>query len=120
MSIIIFVTVLYTTEVCSCLADNSMSLMCVPSAALQALVPSVDSAVMMDSPADANNEVPEMNVFNRPSMAFIIEAHNLSDLKWAMKQAVRKAACRSYALQVSEKQKNNNNLVYTFCFMICV
>lgn len=73
-----------------------------PSAALQALVPNVDNAVIIDYPVDniVNNETSEINVFNRPSMAFIIEAHNLPDLKWAMKQAVRKAACRSYALQV--------------------
>lgn len=81
--------------------------MCVPSAALQALVPGVDNATtMVDCTGDGgdgtvNNEGHEINVFNRPSMAFVVEAHNLSDLKWAMKQAVRKAACRSYALQVS-------------------
>ncbi|XP_029344279.1 E3 ubiquitin-protein ligase highwire-like [Acyrthosiphon pisum] len=83
--------------------DNGLSLVCMPSAALQALVPSVDNTTMVGCSADgiiSNNEnVSEINVFNRPSMAFIVEAHNLADLKWAMKQAVRKAACRSYALQ---------------------
>lgn len=76
--------------------------MCMPSAALQALVPSVDNAMMVDRSVEgvASNETSDINVFNRPSMAFIVEAHNLADLKWAMKQAVRKAACRSYALQV--------------------
>lgn len=81
--------------------------MCVPSAALQALVPGVDNATtMVDCAGDetANNEGHEINVFNRPSMAFVVEAHNLSDLKWAMKLAVRKAACRSYALQVSNNR----------------
>lgn len=86
------------------LLDNGLSLVCMPSAALQALVPSVDNTTMVGCSADgliSNNEnVSEINVFNRPSMAFIVEAHNLADLKWAMKQAVRKAACRSYALQV--------------------
>jgi RCR-type E3 ubiquitin transferase len=80
-------------------------MVCMPSAALQALVPSVDNAAMIGCSADGiisnNGDVPEINVFNRPSMAFVIEAHNLDDLKWAMKHAVRKAACRSYALQVS-------------------
>lgn len=77
--------------------------MCMPSVALQALVPSVDNATTIDGFTDgvSNNEISVVNVFNRPSMAFIVEAHNLSDLKWAMKQAVRKAACRSYALQVN-------------------
>jgi len=81
----------------------------VPSAALQALVPGAESAVgtTIDRAAVddvATDEVPlsEVNVFNRPSMAFVVEAHNLADLKRSMKQAVRKAACRSYALQVSE------------------
>lgn len=82
--------------------DNGLSLMCMPSAALQALVPCVDNAMIIDCPADSivNNEISELNIFNRPSMEFIIDAHNLSDLKWSMKQAVRKSACRSYALQV--------------------
>lgn len=73
-----------------------------PSVALQALVPCTNNAMIIDCHADgiANNEVSEVNIFNRPSMEFIIDAHNLSDLKWAMKQAVRKSACRSYALQV--------------------
>lgn len=76
--------------------------MCMPSAALQALVPNVDNTMMVDCSVEgvASNETSDINVFNRPSMAFIVEAHNLADLKWAMKQAVRKAACRSYALQV--------------------
>lgn len=76
--------------------------MCMPSVALQALVPCANNAMVSDCLADGviNNEVPEVNIFNRPSMEFIIDAHNLSDLKWAMKQAVRKSACRSYALQV--------------------
>lgn len=83
-------------------SDNGLSLVCMPSAALQALVPSIDNAMVINHTADGivNNDTSEINVFNRPSMAFIIEAHNLADLKWAMKQAVRKAACRSYALQV--------------------
>lgn len=73
-----------------------------PSAALQALVPNVDNAMMIDCPGDdiVNNQTSEINVNNRPTMAFIVEAHNLQDLKWAMKQAIRKSACRSYALQV--------------------
>jgi len=77
--------------------------MCVPSAALQALVPTVDNTMTVECPNDAipSHDVTETNVFKRPSMAFIVEAHNLSDLKFAMKQAVRKSACRSYALQVN-------------------
>lgn len=84
-----------------------MSMMCMPSAALQALVPNVtESGATIDgdsvrSDVFGNGDSSEMSVFGRPSMAFIVEAHNLADLKRAMKQAVRKAACRSYALQVT-------------------
>lgn len=69
--------------------------MCMPSAALQELIPNADTTTV-----SGNNEYPDINVFYRPAMAFIIETHNLAKLKVAMKQAVRKAACRSYALQV--------------------
>ncbi|VVC32964.1 Zinc finger, RING-type,Zinc finger, RING/FYVE/PHD-type,APC10/DOC domain,Galactose-binding [Cinara cedri] len=75
-------------------ADNGLALMCMPSAALQELVPNADAATVT-----ANNDYPDINVFYRPAMAFIVETHNLAELKSAMKQAVRKAACRSYALQ---------------------
>lgn len=74
--------------------------MCMPSVALQALVPNVENAVMVDFDGVVNNENTEVNVFNTPAIEFIVERHNLVNLRWSMKQAVRKAACRSYALQV--------------------
>lgn len=88
--------------------------MCVPSAALQELVPNADTATVAE-----NNEYPDINVFYRPAMSFIIESHNLAHLRDTMKQAVRKAACRSYALQV---RPDNGTDLYnlfmsrTFCF----
>ncbi|XP_050423071.1 E3 ubiquitin-protein ligase MYCBP2 isoform X2 [Adelges cooleyi] len=75
----------------TCDLDNGLSLMCVPSAALQALVAEVDAA--------SAKETAVTDVFKRPVIEFVVEQHSLTDLKWSMKQAVRKAACRSYALQ---------------------
>lgn len=37
---------------------------------------------------------------SRPVMAFIIQRHDLDGLQLAMRQALRKATCRVYALQV--------------------
>lgn len=36
----------------------------------------------------------------RPVMAFIIQRHDLDGLQLAMRQALRKATCRVFALQV--------------------
>lgn len=90
--------------------------MCMPSAALQALVPNVDNAMIVDSDGVVNNQNPEINVFNRPTIEFIVESHNLVDLKWFMNQAVRKAACRSYALQV-RNCINFNCFFFFFTFL---
>lgn len=37
---------------------------------------------------------------HRPVMVFMLQRHDLDSLQLAMKQALRKAACRVYALQV--------------------
>lgn len=101
-----------------CFSDNGLALMCMPSAALQELVPNADAATVAE-----NNECPSINVFYRPSMAFIIETHCLAGLKEAMKQAVRKAACRSYALQVRPDDQGTADSYClftrrTFCFPV--
>ncbi|GFY47108.1 hypothetical protein TNIN_284731 [Trichonephila inaurata madagascariensis] len=67
--------------------DNSTSFLCQPSAALTKLV-----SVMMERPG---SEFP----LHRPVMLFILQRHDLDSLQLAMKQALRKAACRVYALQ---------------------
>ena len=36
----------------------------------------------------------------RPVVSFVVQQHSLDELQIAMKQALRKAACRVYALQV--------------------
>jgi E3 ubiquitin-protein ligase MYCBP2 len=37
---------------------------------------------------------------SRPVMAFIVQRHDLDGLQLAMRQALRKATCRVFALQV--------------------
>jgi len=43
---------------------------------------------------------PQERTLSRPVMAFIIQRHDLDGLQLAMKQALRKATCRVFALQV--------------------
>ncbi|KAG8179148.1 hypothetical protein JTE90_015337 [Oedothorax gibbosus] len=68
--------------------DTSTSFLCQPSAALTKLV-----SIMMERPG--SSEFP----LHRPVMLFILQRHDLESLQLAMKQALRKAACRVYALQ---------------------
>ncbi|XP_042905925.1 E3 ubiquitin-protein ligase MYCBP2 isoform X1 [Parasteatoda tepidariorum] len=65
--------------------DSSPSFLCQPSAALTKLV-----SVLMERPV----------ISRRPVMAFILQQHDLDSLQLAMKQALRKASCRVYALQI--------------------
>lgn len=39
--------------------------------------------------------------FQLPVLSFVVEKHDLESLQLAMRQALRKAACRVFALQVS-------------------
>ena len=41
-----------------------------------------------------------LDILNRPVMSFLLQQHNLEALQLAMRQALRKAACRVYAMQV--------------------
>ncbi|XP_054723026.1 E3 ubiquitin-protein ligase MYCBP2-like [Uloborus diversus] len=67
--------------------DTSTSFLCQPSAALTKLV-----SLLMERPG---SEFP----LHRPVMVFLLQRHDLESLQLAMKQALRKAACRVYALQ---------------------
>ncbi|KFM80170.1 putative E3 ubiquitin-protein ligase MYCBP2, partial [Stegodyphus mimosarum] len=67
--------------------DTSTSFLCQPSAALTKLV-----SLMMERPGSEF-------LLRRPVMVFILQRHDLESLQLAMKQALRKAACRVYALQ---------------------
>ena len=65
-----------------------------PSAAMGKLIKS----------ADGRSRALQINggekALQRPVMEFIVQRHDLDGLQLAMKQAVRKAACRVFAMQV--------------------
>ncbi|KAL4230611.1 E3 ubiquitin-protein ligase mycbp2 [Mactra antiquata] len=65
-----------------------------PSAAMTKLINSVDKGNNPGLPP-SNQE----KALNRPVMAFIVQRHDLDGLQLAMRQALRKATCRVYALQ---------------------
>ena len=69
-----------------------MSLLKHPSAAMGKLISSVDRS----RGVQGNGE----RALQRPVMEFIIQRHDLDGLQLAMKQALRKAACRVFAMQV--------------------
>ena len=73
-------------------ADGGVSLLKHPSAAMGKLISSVDR----NKGAQGNGE----RALQRPVMEFIIQRHDLDSLQLAMKQALRKAACRVFAMQV--------------------
>ncbi|XP_014476553.1 PREDICTED: E3 ubiquitin-protein ligase MYCBP2 isoform X5 [Dinoponera quadriceps] len=79
--------------------EGGSSLLCYPSAALQKLVPSMDQSVIVSSSQTevANND--RIEILMRPVMLFVLQQHNLQHLQLAMKQALRRAACRVYAMQ---------------------
>ena len=79
--------------------EGGSSLLCYPSAALQKLVPSMDqSAIVSANQAEiVNND--RIEILMRPVMLFVLQQHNLQHLQLAMKQALRRAACRVYAMQ---------------------
>ncbi|KAL1131023.1 hypothetical protein AAG570_012261 [Ranatra chinensis] len=76
--------------------ETGSSLLCYPSAALQKLVPTVAQSAIVNTNAD---ERPSMDILSRPVLVFLLQHHNLAGLQLAMKQALRKATCRIYAMQ---------------------
>lgn len=68
-----------------------MSLLKHPSAAMEKLLHTVDRKCPDE----------DERALQRPVMSFIIQRHDLEGLQLAMKQALRKAACRVFAMQVS-------------------
>nr|KAG5689428.1 hypothetical protein BaRGS_012250 [Batillaria attramentaria] len=72
-------------------ADGGVSLLKHPSAAMTKLINSVDRS----KGAAGNGE----RALQRPVMEFIVQRHDLDGLQLAMKQALRKAACRVFAMQ---------------------
>ena len=76
--------------------DGGMSLLKHPSAAMARLIQSVELG-------GNGPRLLEEKVLQRPVMSFVMQRHDLENLKIAMKQGIRKAACRVYALQVTQK-----------------
>lgn len=81
--------------------EPGSSLLCNPSSALQKLVPKAHSSsnVAEQNIANAQNHSEDMMLLNRPVMKFLLQHHDLDSLQLAMKQALRKAMCRVYAMQ---------------------
>ncbi|XP_023712844.2 E3 ubiquitin-protein ligase MYCBP2 [Cryptotermes secundus] len=76
-------------------SDGGSSLLCYPSAALQKLVPCMDQSAIVSEQFKGCM----LDILNRPVMSFLLQQHNLEALQLAMRQALRKATCRVYALQ---------------------
>lgn len=72
------------------LSEAGLSLLCYPSAALTKLVQLVTEKRV--NPAEV--------ALRHPVMKFILQHHDLDSLHLATRQAIRKAACRVYAMQV--------------------
>lgn len=56
------------------------------------------SAIVSSSQTEAANN-DRIEILMRPVMLFVLQQHNLQHLQLAMKQALRRAACRVYAMQ---------------------
>ena len=73
-------------------SDGGMSLLKHPSAAMAKLIQSAEKSSLKPGVSD--------KALQKPVMAFVIQRHDLESLQLAMKLALRKAACRVFALQV--------------------
>ncbi|XP_044762914.1 E3 ubiquitin-protein ligase MYCBP2 [Coccinella septempunctata] len=82
------------------LIEGGSSLLCNPSSALQQLIPKVDhsSNVVKDEMNGSDGEG-GLILLQRPVMQFLLQQHDLQSLKLSMRQALRKAMCRVYAMQ---------------------
>ncbi|XP_034938609.1 E3 ubiquitin-protein ligase MYCBP2-like isoform X2 [Chelonus insularis] len=80
-------------------SEAGSSLLCYPSAALQKLVPSMDQSAIVSSNQDELCSNDRIEILTRPVMLFVLQQHNLQHLQLAMRQALRRAACRVYAMQ---------------------
>ncbi|XP_043461333.1 E3 ubiquitin-protein ligase MYCBP2 isoform X1 [Leptopilina heterotoma] len=78
--------------------DGGSSLLCYPSAALQKLVPSMDQSAIVSTSQEVEN-TDKIDLLTRPVMFFVLQQHNLQHLQLSIKQSLRRAACRMYAMQ---------------------
>ncbi|KAG7189537.1 hypothetical protein KM043_017228 [Ampulex compressa] len=79
--------------------ETGSSLLCYPSAALQKLVPSMDQSAIVSTSQNEIASSDRIEILTRPVMLFVLQQHNLQHLQFAMKQALRRAVCRVYAMQ---------------------
>ncbi|XP_076385847.1 MYC binding protein highwire isoform X12 [Megachile rotundata] len=79
--------------------EAGSSLLCYPSAALQKLVPSMNQSAIVSTNQSEVTNTDKIEILMRPVMLFVLQQHNLQHLQLAMKQALRRAACRVYAMQ---------------------
>ncbi|XP_066580931.1 E3 ubiquitin-protein ligase MYCBP2 [Prorops nasuta] len=79
--------------------EAGSSLLCYPSTALQKLVPSMDQSAIVSANQTEISNNDGIEILMRPVMLFVLQQHNLQHLQLAMKQAMRRAACRVYAMQ---------------------
>jgi hypothetical protein len=84
--------------VCMYYLDGGMSLLKHPSAAMTKLISYVEKIGAPGSESD--------RAIQRPVIAFIIQRHDLDGLQMAMRQALRKASCRVFAMQVGTGIRN--------------
>ncbi|XP_069130438.1 LOW QUALITY PROTEIN: E3 ubiquitin-protein ligase MYCBP2-like [Argopecten irradians] len=86
--------------------DGGMSLIKHPSAAMSKLMTSVEKS--------NSSRIDGDRTLQRPVMAFIVQRHDLDGLQLAMKQALRKATCRVFAMQAM------NWLMRTVSRTVCI
>lgn len=81
---------------CEIQNESGSSLLCNPSATLQKLIPNIDNSAIVSQSMEHHDGI---SLLQRPVMTFILQHHDLDALQLAMKQALRKAMCRVYAMQ---------------------
>ncbi|XP_056648043.1 E3 ubiquitin-protein ligase MYCBP2 isoform X1 [Diorhabda sublineata] len=86
---------------CEIASEGGSSLLCNPSNALQKLIPKRDNPASAIVRNDTNNDVNNegLALLERPVLQFLLQQHDLESLHLSMKQALRKAMCRVYAMQ---------------------
>nr|XP_018897368.1 PREDICTED: E3 ubiquitin-protein ligase MYCBP2-like [Bemisia tabaci] len=88
------------SAICDPNSDSSSSLLGHPSAALRKLVPSVlGDLSSVEIKGSSQGIKSTFDIMSHPVLAFICQKHNLVSLRLAMKQSLRKATCRVYAMQ---------------------
>ncbi|XP_060534839.1 E3 ubiquitin-protein ligase MYCBP2 isoform X2 [Cylas formicarius] len=83
---------------CVVVNEGGSSLLCNPSSALQKLIPKEELSSVV-KPESSSEHRGSLNLLQRPVLQFITQQHDLDSLKFCMKQALRKAMCRVYAMQ---------------------